>query len=263
MAKPERLYSLLRDPEGLESLETEGGELVNRAGNRRYPIVDSIPALVAPAKLGPRNLKFQRMYDRLSWGYDAAQWLGEVWYRGKIAQMRRWLAASLGLKPGQCLLYTSIGTGSDLPFLSEQVPLKVINLVGVDLSMGMLRRCRRRLGALGDTALLVRANAECLPLADRSFDTVLHVGGINFFDHPDVAVREMVRVAKPGALIVLADETGEVVRSSYKRSPLTRSYFKGEAEDFSPRSWVPANAVDSSYEEVWDGKIYVLKFRVP
>lgn len=263
MARPQRLYSLLRDPKGLGILRHEGEELVNPENGRRFPIVDSIPVFVGPGELGPRNQKFQRMYDWASKGYDAAQWLGELFYRGKIARMRRQLAASLGLKPGQSLLYTSIGTGADVPFLSEQLSLKEVDLLGLDLSMGMLRRCRRRLRGLEETSLLVQANAECLPFADRSFDTVLHVGGINFFDHPELAVSEMARVAKPGTLIVIADETGNVVRNSYKRNPLTRSYFRGEQEQFSPKEWVPKDAVDIAYEEIWDGKIYVLRFRAP
>jgi ubiquinone/menaquinone biosynthesis C-methylase UbiE len=43
-----------------------------------------------------------------------------------------------------------------------------------------------------------QSNAERLPFADRTFDVVFHVGGINFFDQPAVAVREMVRVARAG-----------------------------------------------------------------
>jgi len=89
-----------------------------------------------------------------------------------------------------------------------------------------------------NTSLLVQANAERLPFADRTFDVVFHVGGINFFDQPAVAVREMVRVARAGALILIADETKVVVEKNYQRSPFTRAYFKDAPTDFSPRDWV-------------------------
>ena len=165
------------------------------------------------------------------------------------------------LKSGQCCLYTSIGTGADVPFLAEQVPLQSVDLVGLDLSMGMLKRCRKRLRAFPETSLLVQGNAERLPFSDQSFDVVVHVGGINFFDQPAVAVREMQRVARPGALIVVSDETKEVVTKNYKRSPFTRAYFKDASTDFNPRSWIPDGAVNANYEEVWDGKGYIMTFR--
>jgi ubiquinone/menaquinone biosynthesis C-methylase UbiE len=139
--------------------------------------------------------------------------------------------------------------------------LPSIELVGLDLSMGMLKRCREKLHTLADTSLLVQANAEHLPFVDRCFDVVLHIGGINFFDDPALAVREMQRVAKPGAIILVADETEKVVTKNYQRSPFTRAYFKDAATDFKPRSWIPDGAVNANYEEVWDGKGYILTFR--
>ncbi len=257
------MLSLLRDPVGLEPLELDGDHLVNKASQRRYPIVESIPVLLHSAGLGPQNLKFQRMYDCMSYGYDLVQKVGDLYLRGKLSELRRQLASKLSLKPGDRFLYTSIGTGVDLPYFAEQVDLKRVELVGVDLSMGMLRRCRARIGPYPGTSLLVQANAERLPLADQSFDVVLHLGGINFFDQPALAVKEMVRVAKPGALILIGDETKDVVTSNYQRNPLTRSYFKDAPTDFRPREWVPPGVSDPVYEEVWNGKGYLLTFHAP
>jgi ubiquinone/menaquinone biosynthesis C-methylase UbiE len=156
-----------------------------------------------------------------------------------------------------------VGTGADLPYLAEQVDLRSIEWIGLDLSRGMLRRCQARLRSLGGTAMLVQANAECLPLADRSFDVVLQVGGINFFDHPAAATEEMVRVAKEGARILIADETNKVVRRSYRKNPLTRAYFQDAPDPVDPRGWVPSRAREVQYEEVFDGRGYLLSFRPP
>lgn len=263
MTVPPTLLSLLRDPVGLEPLGLEGGYLVNRTGGRHYPVMGGIPSLVIPAELGPQNSKFQRMYDRLSRYYDLGLSLGNWFYRGKLTALRRHLAAKLALKPGDRLLYTSIGTGADLPYLAERVPLESIEWVGLDLSLGMLRRCQTRTRSFTGAALLVHANAERLPLADRSFDAVLHVGGINFFDQPAVAVREMVRVAKDNALLLIMDETRKVVERSYRKNPFTRAYFQGTSGSFKPRDWVPPGARDIAYEEVFDGRGYLLTFRAP
>ena len=53
--------------------------------------------------------------------------------------------------------------------------------------------------------------AEDLPFRDREFDAVLSNGGFNHFDDPEKALREMVRVAKPGAPIVIADERPDFI----------------------------------------------------
>ena len=259
----EKMLSLLRDPLGLDPLELDGDHLVNRASQRRYPIVASIPVLLDPAGLGPQNLKFQRMYNWMSYGYDLATRVGDMIYRGKIAELRRLFATRLALKPGDRCLYTSIGTGADLPYLAEKVSLETVELVGLDLSLGMLKRCQAKIRPYEKTSLLVQANAERLPFADRTFDVVFHVGGINFFDHPAMAVQEMIRVAKAGALILIADETKDVVEKNYQKSPFTRAYFKDAPTNFSPRDWVPAGVRDPVYEEVWKGKGYILTFHAP
>jgi ubiquinone/menaquinone biosynthesis C-methylase UbiE len=248
---------------GLEPLDLDGDHLVNKASQRRYPIIESIPVLLDPADLGPQNLKFQRMYDWMSYGYDFAQKVGDLFYRGAITRGRRQFVSKLSLKPGDRLLYTSIGTGQDLPYFAEQVFLEELELVGLDLSMGMLRRCQARIRPYPETSVLLQANAERLPLANQSFDVVLHVGGINFFDQPAVAVKEMLRVAKAGVIILIADETKDVVKNNYQRNPFTRAYFKDASTNFSPRDWVPPGVSDPTYEELWNGKMYILTFKAP
>ena len=224
-------------------------------------MVNGIPVFVEATDLGPLNSRYQRMYDWMCYGYDFALGFGNLLSWGKISAFRRMIVAALGLKAGQRCLLTSVGTGADIPFLSEQVALKDFGLVGLDLSAGMLKRCRKRLGRDSGSVLLVQANAEQLPFGDKVFDVVLHVGGINFFDQPAVAVREMLRVAKPGAALLVSDETKKIVTKSYQRSIFTRAYFKDAKTDFDPRSWVPEGVADLKYEEVWDGKGYILTFR--
>ena len=174
------------------------------------------------------------------------------------------MAAGLGLKPGSRLLYTSIGTGLDLPFLAEQAPLDSLEFIGLDLSMEMLRQCQLKIRRYTRLALRLQANAERLPLAGGAFDVVLHVGGINQFDQPAAAVKEMMRVAKPGARIVIADETQKIVKSQYQGwNPFTRSTFKDMPTDFDPRTWVPAGVSDAVYQEIAKGRIYFLTFTGP
>jgi ubiquinone/menaquinone biosynthesis C-methylase UbiE len=263
MTIPANLLSLLRDPTRLEPLELDGDALVNRASRRWYPISGSIPVLLDQADVGPQNLKMQRMYKWMARGFDLADRLANLVTRGALAKFRRLMASRLALKPGDRLLYTSIGTGLDLPYLAEQVSLDAIELVGLDLSLEMLRKCQAKLRPHEKTSMLVQANAERLPFADGTFDAVWHVGGINLFDRPALAVREMLRVARPGALILIADETKDVVRKQYQKNPLTRPYCKNMPTDFDPRAWVPPEIANPDYEELAKGRIYFLTFKAP
>jgi len=257
------LLEHLRDPGSGEPLERDGDHLVHRASGRRYPLRDGIPVFVAAAGLGPQNARFQRMYDRIAWLYDAGQVLGNLWLRGRLAAVRREIAAALALRPGERLLYTSVGTGYDLRYLAETVPLAQLEWVGLDLSFGMLRHCARRFRRAAGPHLLVQANAERLPLADRTFDVALQVGGINFFDQPAAAVAEMARVTRPGGRIAIMDETRRVVDSSYRRNPLIRDAFRDTPAAFDPRGWVPPGMADLRYTELLDGRGYLLRFRTP
>ena len=73
---------------------------------------------------------------------------------------------------------------------------------------------------------------------------------------------QMARVAKPGSLILIADETKKVIQENYqKNNPLTRGATKGMSADFNALEWVPKDAVDTTLEEVWNGKAYLLSFR--
>ena len=85
----------------------------------------------------------------------------------------------------------------------------------------MLANCQANLHRWQFQADLFLGNAECLPFADESFDVVFHVGGINFFNDRAKAIREMIRVAKPGSKILIADETEEHVKEMYERGPIT------------------------------------------
>ncbi len=78
-------------------------------------------------------------------------------------------------------------------------------VVGVDISISMLRYARR-IAKKYQNVVLIRANASSLPLKDSYFDGVFHVGGINTFKMQVLAIREMFRVARMGAKIVIIDE---------------------------------------------------------
>ena len=59
------------------------------------------------------------------------------------------------------------------------------------------------------------AEAEDLPFRVGMFDAALSIGGLNHFNNPEKALRELSRVVKPGGTIVVSDEhpdmTGKMI----------------------------------------------------
>jgi len=71
--------------------------------------------------------------------------------------------------------------------------------VGLDLSMGMLRRGLDAMAAGGPRAPLVQAGAESLPFAGESFDAACSAfGAVPFVADSAAVMREVARVLRPG-----------------------------------------------------------------
>ena len=140
---------------------------------------------------------------RARW-YDWANRLAAL-VRGESAtNERRKAVRRLNLKPGDRVLEVSAGTGSNLSLIAEEVG-PAGRMVGLDISPAMLSRCRRKLRGRGLQADLVKGEAAHLPFRDGGLDAVFHHGGIAEFGDRQGAIAEMVRVARPGARVVICD----------------------------------------------------------
>lgn len=96
------------------------------------------------------------------------------------------------------------GTGRLAERLVEE---GVPSVVGCDFSAGMLEHAATRLAphvANGARAALVRGDATRLPFADGSFDAAVSTEAFHWFPDQDAALRELRRVLRPRALLLLA-----------------------------------------------------------
>ena len=135
----------------------------------------------------------------------------ELLFRGTADVMRRQIIPPItrlvrerGGAEHVKLLDVACGTGRTLHQLSRAHP--AMRLSGVDLSPAYIRLARKRLADVDELTLAVE-NAEQLPWADATFDVVTSV--YLFHELPRNArrnvVREMLRVLRPGGLLVIED----------------------------------------------------------
>ena len=200
---PDWTIPLLRCPETGQRLEPRDGALVREDG-KAFPCLDGIASLVYPQTLQHTDASSTRFYDAIAPFYDFIERVpGRLLTGVDMVKGRAEIVRLAGFEPGSQLLEVSPGPGVFHPLLRNALGPSS-RIASTDLSLNMLRECRRRHGNL-DIAL-VQANALHLPFADESFDALFHFGGVNLFSDPGQALSEFVRVVRKGGRIVWGDE---------------------------------------------------------
>ena len=239
----------------------ESGLLRCERSQKDYPIEQGIPHFVQPEQLTGLNRRFSRMYDWYSWGYRAFSKIAFAYIGMSEERGRREITDRLEPIGGR-VLEISIGPGVNLPYLVNRPD--VSEVYGLDISLGQLRRCQSYVRRKGWEVDLFLGNGEQLPFRDASFDGVFHVGGINFFNDKEKAIHEMIRVARPGTRILIADESEKGARGYEKFIPGFKKSFGGQrATIVAPVDLVPKNMLETRLFDVWKGWLYCLEFRKP
>ncbi|MGO9340140.1 MAG: methyltransferase domain-containing protein [Terracidiphilus sp.] len=243
----------------LRVVTEHGREALVSSSGERFPICNGIPNFLGPDDLTGDNGKYNHLYETISGFYDDTQ---------RVACAIRGLERDsyfaeymdlLDVKPGDSVLETSVGTGLNFRYLPRGAKLS-----GLDLSEEMLANCQANLRRWGMEGNLYLGNAESLPFADSTFDVVYTAGAFNFFSDRAKAIREMIRVAKPGSLLMIEDETEEYVKSTYEKIPYTRSFFGDRKNPVTvPIDLVPREMEDVRVEMLKEGKFYAVIFRKP
>jgi ubiquinone/menaquinone biosynthesis C-methylase UbiE len=193
--------------ERTEGEEVSSGLLQCSACKKEYKVRDGIPDFVLPELLDETDAKWMHRYDRTARSYELM--MGTLIPLFSIGseplERRRWVR-QLDVQRGDHVLDVSTGTGRNLALIIKLVGSKG-RVSAIDISDGVLSYAQMKIkGKKWKNVELQRANASYLPFKNDTFDAVLHVGGINTFGEKERALREMVRVAKLNAKIVIVDE---------------------------------------------------------
>jgi len=101
------------------------------------------------------------------------------------------------------VLEVAVGTGLNFPHYPAGV-----RLTGLDISPAMLDIARTRAAELGREVELCEGDAQALPFADESFDTVVCTLGLCGVPDERGAIDEMHRVLRSGGKLLLLDHVG-------------------------------------------------------
>jgi ubiquinone/menaquinone biosynthesis C-methylase UbiE len=236
-----------------------GREALVSGSGERFPVREGIPAILRPEDLTGDNGKYNQLYETIGGFYDDTQRVFAAFRGLSLDSYFENYMSLLEVKPGDSVLETSVGTGLNFKYLPRDVKLS-----GLDLSQEMLANCQNNLRRWGMEGDLYLCNAEGLPFADSSFDAIYTCGGFNFFSDRPKAIREMIRVAKPGGHLMIEDETEEYVKSTYEKIPFTSSFYSNRKEVVTvPIDLVPPEMEDIHLEMLKDGKFYAITFRKP
>jgi len=173
---------------------------------------------------------------------------------GGVKNAKREVLEQLEIKNNQKILETGVGAAENIYLLNKKA--SNLEFYGNDIQNQMLIHSVRNLKKWDIKANLYRSDAQYLPFKDESFDVVFHLGSINLFPDKKKAIDEMIRVAKPGTKIVIADE-------SQKAEKLI-SIFTGENPDATPPiDLIPKEMIDLDFKTIWRGYGYLIEFRKP
>ena len=136
--------------------------------------------------------KVERVYSSYASVYD--QTFGKVFQQSREAAVR-----GLPVQPGDRVLEVGVGTGEALPLYPTNC-----EILGIDLSEGMLEKAHDRVRTHElDHVSLQQMDAGQMEFMDDSFDIVMAAYVVTAVPDYRKVVNEMIRVCKPGGLIVM------------------------------------------------------------
>ncbi|NOX61841.1 MAG: class I SAM-dependent methyltransferase [Chloroflexi bacterium] len=155
-------------------------------------------------------------------GERVVVWLYDL-YAGRYDRIKDWnmedeidylaipFVRAVGPRRPPLILDVAAGTGRLTRAVEAAGLLPDAYWVLLDASPRMLARARAALN-LGERGRFLCHTAQVLPFEDNTFDVVACLEALEFMPHPDAVLKELVRVLRPGGLLVITNRTGPIAR---------------------------------------------------
>ena len=154
-----------------------------------------------------KGVQVEQMFDNIAYSYDKLNhrlsWNIDKLWRNKALKR---------LKPYSPQRMLDIATGTGDFAIQATKTLKPKELVGVDISEGMMEVGRKKIAQLGMDGVVSFKRDDCMNLSfeDESFDAVTAAFGIRNFGDLEKGLAEMLRVLKTGGHLCIVELTTPV-----------------------------------------------------
>jgi ubiquinone/menaquinone biosynthesis C-methylase UbiE len=148
------------------------------------------------------------LYDRYAHRYDTIKRFSEPeedWFLGQP------LAYALQNVATTRVLDVATGTGR-LPLALLRQPNFTGRVLALDLSRHMLRQAAAKTRPFAERLTLLWQDASQLPFPDAVFDAVTCLEALEFLPDSRAALVQMVRVLRPGGILLITNRTGPSAR---------------------------------------------------
>jgi ubiquinone/menaquinone biosynthesis C-methylase UbiE len=135
----------------------------------------------------------RKRYDCIAPVYDLMELMNE-------RRMRPWREKLWAQVPPVRVLEVGVGTGKNFEFHPRDA-----HMTGIDFSLRMLERARRRAAQLGEPIELCQMDAQAMEFPDGSFDAAAATCVFCSVPDPVLGLQEVKRVVKPGGRVFLME----------------------------------------------------------
>jgi demethylmenaquinone methyltransferase/2-methoxy-6-polyprenyl-1,4-benzoquinol methylase len=180
---------------------------------------------------GSKKEQVQQMFDNIAHKYD---FLNRFLSLGIDVGWRKKAIKMLAEHEPKKILDVATGTAD---FALATLPLQPEEVIGVDISVGMLDVGRKKITDQGITNVkLEYGDSEQLRFEDNQFDAVIVAFGVRNFENLDQGLAEINRVLRPGGVAMILEfskPTGlfGLIFSIYNKTllPLWGKLFSGDS----------------------------------
>lgn len=142
----------------------------------------------------------KEVFDEVAPKYDI---MNDVLSFGMHRLWKKYTVDKAAVKPGMNVLDIAGGTGDLLIAMADKIGDGKLWLTDINLSM--LRIGKKRMKQHHFDAYYTTCDAEALPFPDDYFDVITVAFGLRNMTHKDRALKEMLRVCKPGGKVMVLE----------------------------------------------------------
>jgi ubiquinone/menaquinone biosynthesis C-methylase UbiE len=219
-----------------------------------------IPDLIYPRLLNCVDEQAKDFYEGRADAYEKYLHLTFDTYGEDEVEVRNFMVDLLELKKESKVLEIACGTGRDSVLIDQRLGSEA-ELHMTDISSDMIRLAKEKVVNSNSRTYQCLSNAMSLPYPDNYFDAMYSFGALGEFSDPKLFFKEVVRVCKPGAKVVVGDENLPVWQRESLFGKILSNYNKQFLEN------VPFDALPVEARQVvcrWSigGVFYLIDFKV-